>query len=547
MEFWQIYLLINLVAAVFIVWPTIFVAKKHKKELRASARTETNAEVYSDHFRELEQTLSRGEIDEEDLSGLKRDLEKTMVEENNMVLDGSERPIISSFKSRIPVLVLVFALPIFSLMLYGVLGAKEDWEIYQLAKERKQAPQEQLKDMTGDLIASLQDRLKQKPENSQNWYLLAASAMDNGQFDEGVRAYRELLELEPEAPMVKAELAQALFMRAGNAVTPEVRKHTKEALEISPNLPTALGLAGIDAFQVGNYQGAIDFWQKALVQLDPRSSAAQALTGGIARAKVAIKQSGGETENNKTATPAKISVAVSLGKDVDAQPSDTVFVYARAWQGPKMPLAIQKIKVSDLPKTIELDQSMAMTQGMDLSRFPQVEVVARISSSGSAISQAGDWQATQGPIIVNSQKGSISLEIVKKIPEDTKTNSEAPEEPKVVDTKSLTVNVAIGSEVEAKPSDTVFVYARAWQGPKMPLAIQKVKVSDLPKQIELDQSMAMTQGMDLSRFPRVEVVARISSSGSAISQTGDWQASQGPVEVASQKDPIILKIVEKIP
>ncbi len=545
MEFWQVYLLINIVAAIFIVWPTIFLAKRHKKELRASARTETNSEVYGDHIRELEQTLDRGEIDEEDLAGLKRDLEKTMVEENNMVSDNSERPIISSFRSRIPVLVLVFALPVFSLMLYGYFGAKKDWEIYQLAKERREVPVEQSRQMTEELVTSLQDRLKDKPKNAQNWFLLAASAMDVGQFDEGVRAYQELLKLEPAAANVRAELAQALFIRAGNTMTDEVRKHTQEALQASPNLPTALGLAGIDAFQTGNYQGAMEFWRKALVQLDPNSSAAQALTGGIARAQVAIKASGGVTKvDTAAANNAKLTVKVSLDKAVDAKPSDSVFVYARAWQGPKMPLAIQKIQVSELPKTIVLDQSMAMTSGMDLSRFPQVEVVARISSTGSAISQVGDWQASQGPVILASQKKPVSLKISEKIPDTAKLESAGSADDPVT---RLTVNVSLGEGVDVKPSDTVFVYARAWQGPKMPLAIQKLTVSELPRDIELDQSMSMTPGMDLSRFPKVEVVARVSLSGSAMSQAGDWEASMGPVEVASQKDPVALKIIEKIP
>ncbi len=414
MQFWQIYLLVNLLAAAFIVWPTIFVAKRYKQELRSNARTEANSEVYKDHLSDLEKTLVRGEIDSDELEGLRKDLEKTLVEENAMAFDDSERPIISSFKSRIPVLTLVFALPILSLAIYSSLGAKKDWEIYQLAKARAQAPPSDLEKMSAELILALQDRLQARPDNTQNWYLLAATAVEQGLYEEGVRAFRELLAIQPDAPVVKAELAQALFLRAGNTITPEVRQQTREALQMAPSMPTALGLAGIDAYQSGDYQQAIDFWRQALVQLDPTSAAAQALTGGIARARTAVAKT--DSAMPKVAAGPALQVRVSLdGNQVEVQPSDTVFVYARAWQGPKMPLAIKKIKVTDLPADVTLDQSMSMTQGMDLSSFPQVEIVARISSTGSAISQPGDWQAAFGPVIVASQKEPISLTIKEKI------------------------------------------------------------------------------------------------------------------------------------
>ncbi|WP_086932272.1 c-type cytochrome biogenesis protein CcmI [Agarilytica rhodophyticola] len=420
MEFWQVYILINILAAIFIVWPAIFVAKKYKKDLRANARTETNTEVFEGHFAELEQTYNRGEISEAEMTGLKRDLEKTLIEENHMALDDSERPVVSSFKSRIPVLSLVLALPILSLILYSSLGSKKDWEIYQLAINRGGETPEVSKERANELILALQDRVNEKPENAQNWYLLATVSIEQGIYEEGVRAFREVLNIQPNAPKVQAELAQALFLRAGNTITPEVREHTKAALAAAPNMPTALGLAGIDAYQTGNYKNAMDFWQRALVQLDPQSAAARALTGGIARAKLALDKTGDTqqvAQNTETTAPA-LHVKVSVDKqNVQVSDDDFVFVYARAWQGPRMPLAIQKVKVSDLPLEVKLDQSMSMTQGMDLASFPQVEVVARISSTGSAISQPGDWQAAFGPVIVASQNTPIDLKISEKIPE----------------------------------------------------------------------------------------------------------------------------------
>ncbi|MFT5083801.1 MAG: cytochrome c-type biogenesis protein CcmH, partial [Lentisphaeria bacterium] len=368
MEFWQVFAAFSVMAAAFIVWPTIFVERKLKRDLLSNVRTETNEKVYQQHFEDLEQTRIRGEIEPSDFKKLKQDLEKTFIEENYNARDESERPIVSNFKSRIPVLLLVLALPLCVFGLYSFNGASDDWRIYQLAQEKNQGTVENARKNRDALILRLQERLKSEPHNTDNWYLLAATAVEVGQFDEGVRAYRRLLAIQPNAPYVLADLAQALFLRAGNTITPEVRANTQAALKMAPNMPTALGLAGIDAYQSGDFKLAMEYWKQAVVQLDPSSLAYEALSGGIARAQDALLKSGVEL-SEPVASDAGASLTVTVDIDrtkVKVSESDTVFIYARAWQGPKMPLAIRKIKVSELPVTVTLDKSMSMAQGMDL-------------------------------------------------------------------------------------------------------------------------------------------------------------------------------------
>jgi cytochrome c-type biogenesis protein CcmH len=158
--------------------------------------------------------------------------------------------------------------------------------------------------------------------------------------------------------------------------------------------------------------------------LDPQTQGYQALAGGIEKAKASLAAAGTSTTAEpakastdspstapaKTASPS-IEVAVSIGKAASVSPGDTVFVYARAWQGAKMPLAIAKFPVSELPKTVRLDKSMAMAAGMDITTAPQLEVVARVSKSGSAISAPGDWQAAQGPVTLAEVKAPLTLVI----------------------------------------------------------------------------------------------------------------------------------------
>lgn len=418
--FWQGFVALSVLAALFIVWPTVFVRREKKSELLNDAHGKANKDVYAEHLKELEETHSRGEIEAAQLKLLVKDLENTLVADSAAANLESDRPIIASFRSRLPVLALAVALPLCALVIYHTVGAKTDWEIYNLAMERAHATEQQQHISLGEeLISKLQDRLESRPDNSQNWYLLASVASEVGDHDEAVRAYRRVLEIEPDAPQVMAELAQALFLRAGNTITPEVSKNTQMALQLNPRMPTALGLAGIEAFQSGAFQTAIDHWQLAVSQLDPKSSASIALSGAIARAKTALEKSGSASPKEKPKAVEGPAIRVSVTYDktlIKARPEDQVFVYARAWQGPKMPLAIRKLKVSDLPIRIELNKSMSMASGMDLGSFPQVEVVARITGSGSAIPQSGDWQASSGPIILAEHTGTVSLKIAEQIP-----------------------------------------------------------------------------------------------------------------------------------
>ncbi len=97
-----------------------------------------------------------------------------------------------------------------------------------------------------------------------------------------------------------------------------------------------------------------------------------------------------------------------------ASPDDVVFVFARAAQGPKMPLAILKKQVRDLPITFTLDDSMAMAPNMSLANFPDVVVGARISKSGQAVPQSGDFEGLSAPVKVGTT--GIAIVIEKPIP-----------------------------------------------------------------------------------------------------------------------------------
>jgi cytochrome c-type biogenesis protein CcmH len=109
---------------------------------------------------------------------------------------------------------------------------------------------------------------------------------------------------------------------------------------------------------------------------------------------------------------------VTLSPELAAKvsPEDTLFIFARAADGPPMPLAVQRRKAGDLPVAFALDDSMGMGQGRKLSAVPRVIVGARISRSGNATPQPGDLQGASGAV-ANSAEGVrlvIDTEVARK-------------------------------------------------------------------------------------------------------------------------------------
>ena len=133
--------------------------------------------------------------------------------------------------------------------------------------------------ITQELIDKSRARVEEKPKSPQLIYMLASFAMGNQDLAQAELYYRKLLALEPRSPQILAELAQVLFVKSQNVVTAEVRDMVKAALSIAPNIPTALSLAGIDEFQQGQFQKAIDYWSRALPMIDPESQGYKALAG----------------------------------------------------------------------------------------------------------------------------------------------------------------------------------------------------------------------------------------------------------------------------
>lgn len=417
---WMAMALLALVAALFICWPLLRVGKQ-LPAVNIDDRLNENVRLFQEHLLELESQLANGRIDQTQFAQLKLEQERALLDDAAAIRAAQQnRTLKLGYKTLALVALLVIAAGV---LLYQQLGSSADVEI-RLAQEQKQqldaldyrAGRNPDPIRTRNMIRLIEARLADNPEQLQYWFFLARMQMDLNDFAQAATAYQQVLERDKESPMVMAELAQAMFLRDGSKVSPAVADLVERVLKLEPDNTMALGLAGIDAFGRQDYLGAIKYWGRTIKLTGADAPGSQALNAGIERAAGLFFASGGtQAQLDAARTGRQLIVTVSLASNVNVSPEQTVFVYARSWQGAKMPLAIAKVKVSELPKQVLLTEAMAMTPAMSLGSVEQVELVARVSQDGTATAKAGDWQGSFGPVEVAKAPADLRISIDRQL------------------------------------------------------------------------------------------------------------------------------------
>ncbi len=271
----------------------------------------------------------------------------------------------------------------------------------------------------------LQASLQRKPDDAKGWALLAQaySALDQPQ--QALDALNHLLELKPDDPDAMVAWVEATAETSpSHRIDDGSRAKLQRALQIEPTHQRALWLLGISDFQRNDYAGAAKQWKVLLPLLEPGSRVAETVKQQLAEAETragdmqaATRAAADPAAPSSTAaatTAVALDVTVRLDPKLAAKvhPADTLFVFARAVDGPPMPLAVARLKASRLPATVTLTDAMAMTPAMTLSKFPKVTVAARISKSGNAMPQAGDLESAAVEVATDSH-APVALTIDK--------------------------------------------------------------------------------------------------------------------------------------
>jgi cytochrome c-type biogenesis protein CcmH len=274
-----------------------------------------------------------------------------------------------------------------------------------------QTPQE-LKDMVDDI----QSKLKKDPNSWEAWLMLARVQRTREDFEASDLAFQKALSLS-ENDDIQIERAEVLALKQHGSFEGEPNTIIDKVLKANPDQPNALLLAGSAAFSMGNYKLALQHWTRVRTQVEDQSEEAQNLDQVIhmAQQKLGLKVAKPEAKSQAaTASSSALGVQgrVSLAQSIlsKVSPSDTVFVYANDPAGSRMPLAIMKVQVKDLPMSFNLNDELAMSPAQRISQYPRVLIRARVSKSGQAMPQAGDFGVTLGPVDLGAKGVELKIE-----------------------------------------------------------------------------------------------------------------------------------------
>lgn len=309
---------------------------------------------------------------------------------------------------------------------YGRTGAPGLWNATAADAERARAEAQAAEQNGGPtaeqinaMVDKLAERLKQQPDDMEGWAMLARSYTVLGRHAEAIPIYQKVLAARGDDATVLADYADSLAMSQGRQLSGEPLALLQRAIKVEPTHTKALSLIGTEAFIRKDYKAAVDYWERIVKSGKVQPELLEQVQGGIDEARrlggmppsVKAAGAGGEGKPQAAAGAGFVAGEITLSAALKdkASPDDTVFIFARAAEGPRMPLAALRRKVRDLPVTFRLDDSMGMTPQMKLSNFPQVVVGARISKSGEPTPQPGDLQGASQPVALGTE--GIRVEI----------------------------------------------------------------------------------------------------------------------------------------
>jgi cytochrome c-type biogenesis protein CcmH len=389
-------------------------------------RAAANLGILKDQLAELEAERARGAVSAEQYAETKAELERRVLEDVATEIPAATPA--ASRSARATALVIALVVPIAAGLIYWQRGdlAAFDPALQQAIGEgspHNMSPQE-----VEQIVQKLAERLKQEPDNANGWLTLARTYYVMRRFSEAVQAYEQLVKLVPDDASVLADYADALAMARGRRISGEPMALVNKALALDPNHWKALAMAGTEAFDRKDYKSAVEYWERLRRSVPADSEIAKSIAASIAEARqlggvespsVAAappSQTAAPPARSPAATPGAGSVAgsVDLAPALKAKvrPDDVVFIFARAAEGPRMPLAIVKVQVKDLPTHFVLDDAMAMSPDFKLSSFAEVVVGARVSKSGQAMPASGDLEGLSKPVKVGTRGVSVTIDRV---------------------------------------------------------------------------------------------------------------------------------------
>ena len=320
--------------------------------------------------------------------------------------------------------------PLLTFGLYATLGSPDFAKL--AAAGTPDAPAFSDKQIVG-MVDTLAEKMKNNPDDAQGWALLGRSQRVLERWPQAAQAFERANQLSPNDAQLLADYADVLAMTQQGNLNGKPFDLIVQALRADPENKKALALAGTAELNRRNFGPALGYWER-LQKLLPAASEEQRQidatieeirqaqdsgtspgpSGRMAAAAPAVQNPAPPPTVPRRAVSGKVSITPELAKQVAL--TDSLFIYARSAQqgGPKMPLAVLRVQAKELPREFELTDSMAMTPNFKISSFADLIVEARISKTGNAFPQSGDFQGASGIIKPGAKGLTIVIDRVIK-------------------------------------------------------------------------------------------------------------------------------------
>ena len=372
----------------FIVMPLL----SKQQNISTDQREQLNRTIYLSKVEELEADLEKGLLDEEEYQLALNDLQKTLIAD----VDGSQSQPLRSQRSWLLIVSVVTVFFVSSFYLYQRIST---FETDQETQARLEASQ--MKSIEAAIIG-LQERLENNPQDLDGWKMLGQTYSTIESFQQAKETYLQALNYFGGDPDLLVLAAEASAFTNDELFSEYELNLLQRALAVNPRHERGLWYSGYAAFLNQNYQDSVQYWTLLLNLVpDSRPEVKQSLSQFLSDARERAGLPASIT--TQPVHPRQITVRVSIKDSLldEITGDETLFIYAKAQSGPPMPLALVRLSAKDLPVTVTLNESTSMIPNMTLNSADQVFVLARISSSGQAITQPGD-------ILSNSQLVDLS-------------------------------------------------------------------------------------------------------------------------------------------
>jgi cytochrome c-type biogenesis protein CcmH len=388
----------TLFALALVLWPVL-----RRTNMPKAGRSAANLALLREALTDLDAELARGDITAERHAQARTEIERRVLEEVIANPDGEAvaKPARRGVAVAAIVVLALLAAPLLYLQI-GNPGA--------VVQPANQDQAEITAHEVNEMMSRLKARLDAQPDDPAGWALLARSYYAMQHFPQAAAAFARATRLTTDDAGLYADYADALAMSRDRSFDDEVMSLVARALKIDPDHTKALLIAGTAAFARNDYPGAVRYLER-LQQTLPADSRHVAMVGErLAEARALAGGKPAAAPVAKATVQGRVELSAALA--ARAAPTDTVFILARAPEGSRMPLAILKRQVKDLPAEFTLSDEQAMSPEMKLSKFPEVVILARVSKSGTAAPQSGDLTGSTAAVKLGASKVKVLIDSV---------------------------------------------------------------------------------------------------------------------------------------